>query len=64
MPPAWYSLFSMLRVVAVLWLVAVAWLRARDRWGRRGTAEDPAPEHDDLAGPLAGAEDRLIVRFA
>jgi len=64
MPPAWYAFFSMLRVVAVLWLVAVAWLRARDRWGPRGTAHDPASEHDDLAGPMTGAEDRLIVRFA
>ena len=32
LPPAWYSFFSMLRVVAVLWLAAVVWLRARERW--------------------------------
>lgn len=56
MPNAWYAFFSMLRVVAVLWLVAVVWLRARDRWG---AGEEP----DDLAGPMAEAEDRLIVRF-
>jgi hypothetical protein len=38
--------------------VAVVWLRARERWGR-GTVEA-----DDLAGPMSGAEDRLIVRFS
>jgi hypothetical protein len=48
----------MLRVVAVLWLVAVVWLWARGRWGR-GTLEP-----DDLAGPMSGAPDRLIVRFS
>jgi uncharacterized membrane protein len=57
LPAPWYAFFSMLRVVAVLWLVAVMWLRARERWGRSGT--DP----DDLAGVMTGAEDRLIVRF-
>ena len=34
LPAAWYSFFSMLRVVAVLWLAAVVWLRARERWDR------------------------------
>src|SRR6478672_11402832 len=58
LPPAWYAFFSMLRVVAVLWLVAVVWLRARDRWSRS------KGEPDDLAGPMSGAEDRLIVRFS
>ena len=57
LPAPWYAFFSMLRVVAVLWLAAVAWMRARDRWGRTG------PEPDDLAGPMTGAADRLIVRF-
>ena len=58
LPAPWYAFFSMLRVVAVLWLVAVVWLRARGRWGR-GTLET-----DDLAGPMSGAPDRLIVRFS
>jgi uncharacterized membrane protein len=58
LPAPWYAFFSMLRVVAVLWLVAVVWLRARERWGRRTV------ETDDLAGPMSGAEDRLIVRFS
>jgi hypothetical protein len=48
----------MIRVVAVLWLVVVVWLRARDRFGSiRGEA-------DDLAGPMAGADDAVLVRFA
>ena len=71
MPPQWYAFFSMLRVVAVLWLVAVVWLRARERWGRpvdqRDDPDDPdqpGAETDDLAGPMAGADDRLIVRFS
>jgi hypothetical protein len=67
MPPSWYAFFSMLRVVAVLWLVAGVWLRARDRWGRPGRsghAGYPATEVDDLAGPMSGAEDRLVVRFS
>jgi hypothetical protein len=34
------------------------WLRARDRWSRSSA------EPDDLAGPMSGAEDRLIVRFS
>jgi hypothetical protein len=58
MPAPWYAFFSMLRVVAVLWLVAVVWLRARERWSRSSV------EPDDLAGPMSGAEDRLIVRFS
>jgi hypothetical protein len=66
MPPAWYSFFSMLRVVAVLWLAAVVWLRARERWTPSvGDGQDAVgTEADDLAGPLSGAEDRVLVRFS
>jgi len=56
MPNPWYAFFSMVRVLAVLWLVAVVWLRARERWARS------EGEADDLGGP-ADAEDRLILRF-
>ena len=58
LPSPWYAFFSMLRVVAVLWLVAVVWLRARDRWGRRG------PDPDELAGAMTDADDRVLVRFS
>ncbi|HEU5143875.1 MAG TPA: hypothetical protein VFT81_01760, partial [Dermatophilaceae bacterium] len=58
LPNGWYAVFSMLRVAAVAWLVAVVWLRARRRWGR--TPE----EADDLAGVMTNAPDRLIVRFS
>ena len=77
LPAAWYSFFSMLRVVAVLWLAAVVWVRARERWDRTGsgvddTVDDGAAgwtgaqvrEVDDLAGPMAGADDRVLVRFS
>ena len=64
LPAPWYAFFSMLRVVAVLWLAAVVWLRARERWGRAATVDEGMPEVDDLAGPMAGADDRVIVRFS
>ena len=64
MTPGWYSFFSMLRVVAVLWLVSVVWWRARERWDRPEPDSSGLREFDDLAGPLAGAEDRVIVRFS
>ena len=67
LPAPWYAFFSMLRVVAVLWLVAVVWLRARERRGADGAGGadgEGVGEVDDLAGPLAGAEDGLIVRFS
>ncbi|EWT02031.1 integral membrane protein [Intrasporangium oryzae NRRL B-24470] len=57
MPAPWYAFFSMLRVIAVLWLAAVVWMRARDRWGRSG------PDPDDLAGVMTDAPDRLLVRI-
>lgn len=57
LPDPWYAFFSMLRVIAVLWLVAMVWLHARERWGRS------KPEPDDLAGPMTDAEDRVLVRF-
>jgi hypothetical protein len=56
MPNSWYAFFAMLRVVAVLWIVANVWLKARDRWGTRA-------EPDDLAGPMHDADDRVLVRF-
>jgi uncharacterized membrane protein len=61
LPSSWYATFAMIRVVAVLWLVASVWLRARDRFGSLPGATG---EPDDLAGPMAGAEDAVLVRFA
>jgi uncharacterized membrane protein len=58
LPSSWYAVLSMIRVVAVLWLVAWVWLRARDRFGAL------QGEPDDLAGPMAGAPDAVLVRFA
>ncbi len=61
----WYATLSMIRVVAVLWLVAVVWLRARDR--RAGAAPGPSEgerEHDELAGVMTAAPDRFLVRVS
>lgn len=63
MPASWYAFFSMLRVVAVLWLVALVVMRARERWGRPEPDASGVREVDDLAGPMAGADDRVLVRF-
>jgi hypothetical protein len=42
------------------------WLRARERWTPSvGDGQDAVgTEADDLAGPLSGAEDRVLVRFS
>jgi uncharacterized membrane protein len=61
LPSSWYAVFAMIRVVAVLWLIASVWFRARDRFGPLGGSR---AEPDDLAGPMAGAEDAVLVRFA
>ncbi|EWT04453.1 integral membrane protein [Intrasporangium chromatireducens Q5-1] len=61
LPGSWYAAFSMLRALAVLWLVVSVWLRARDRLAPVAGRDD---ESDDLAGPMAGADDAVLVRFA
>lgn len=61
LPGSWYAAFSMLRALAVLWLVVSVWLRARDRLA---PVADRDGEWDDLAGPMAGADDAVLVRFA
>lgn len=63
LPNGWYGVLSMLRVAAVVWLAVVVWLRARERWGGVGDG-DEVMETDQLAGVMAGASDRLIVRFS
>jgi uncharacterized membrane protein len=73
LPNGWYGFLSMLRVAAVGWLVVVVWLRARERWGGAAVGDEqaegvptglPADEPDELAGVMAGAADRVIVRFS
>lgn len=62
LPESWYSVFAMARVLAVVWLVALVWIRARERW-----LDGPAPpgdrDTDGLAGPLTDAPDELLVRL-
>jgi hypothetical protein len=61
LPAPWYSFFSMLRVVAVLWLVAVVVRRVLER---RVDPEGADRDGDELAGATAGAGDRVLVRFS
>jgi hypothetical protein len=70
LPPAWYSVFLVLRIGGILWLVARTWQLAGSRPPVRddegGVVESPwgDEESDDLAGPLRDAPDQLVVRFA
>jgi hypothetical protein len=49
LPAAWYGVFTLVRIAGLLWLVRCV-VRA-------------SGEEDPLAGPVAGAEDALVVRF-
>ncbi|MDN5795826.1 MAG: glycosyltransferase 87 family protein [Intrasporangium sp.] len=94
LPGPWYAAISMLRVLAVLWLVVSVWLQAHDRPARVAEPdaepgeervaepgeelgeervaepsaepgeEEEAVEVDDLAGPMHGARDAVLVRFS
>ena len=65
LPAGWYALFLLLRLTGVGWLVHRTW---RVAWSRAPLAIEPDdPEQDDadeLGGPLHGAPDAVIVRFA
>ena len=66
---SWYSAFVVLRLGGILWLAARTWQLARSRPPVRdeeGAVVDSPwadEESDDLAGPLRGAPDQLVVRF-
>lgn len=92
LPAEWYSVFLLVRLAGVGWLIHRTWHVARSRWPdvresvaeRRLAAEEsghPLPadvlaeleaadaqiareaDPDELAGPLRGSRDRLIIRF-
>jgi hypothetical protein len=69
LPASWYSIFLVLRLGGVLWLVGRTWQLALSRPPTRddegAVVESPwgEQESDELAGPLRGASDALIVRF-
>ncbi|MEO7236477.1 MAG: hypothetical protein ABIW80_14040 [Lapillicoccus sp.] len=69
LPASWYSAFVVLRLGGILWLAARTWQLARSRPPVRdeeGAVVDSPwadEESDDLAGPLRGAPDQLVVRF-
>ena len=70
LPAGWYGLFLVLRILGVLWLVRRTWVIGRARAPVRddeGNLVDEIhgdEETDELAGPLRGAPDQLVVRFA
>jgi len=60
LPAGWYLLTVAVRLAAVVWLAVLTWWRASER---PPAFLDPE-ETDQLAGPLAGAPDALLVRLA
>ncbi len=58
LPAGWYSLFLLVRLVAIAWLVRQTWRASRDR----APANLDPLEADQLAGPLAGRSDTLVIR--
>jgi len=69
LPAAWYAVFLVLRLGGVIWLLARTWQLALARppvYDDDGLVVDSAwgdDESDELAGPLRGKPDRLVVRF-
>ena len=66
---SWYAVFLVIRLGGVLWLLARTWQLALARepvYDEEGAVIDSAwgdEESDELAGPLRGDSDRLVVRF-
>jgi hypothetical protein len=77
LPPAWYSVFLVLRVAGVLYLVWRVWRRAAQRPAtpEPGPADEDGEDRavvdalagdavvDELAGDFTDAPDRLLVRL-
>ncbi len=69
LPAGWYAFFLLLRLTGAGWLVYRTWHTARLRTPafEEEVDEEDRPgdddESDELAGPLKGARDHLIVRF-
>lgn len=60
LPAPWYAALLLVRVAAVLWLVAVV---VRDMWRPERDPVRSTGADDPLAGPLEGEDDALVVRF-
>jgi uncharacterized membrane protein len=60
LPGPWYGALLLVRLAAVLWLVAVV---VRDMWRPEHDPVRDTGADDPLAGPLAGERDALVVRF-
>jgi uncharacterized membrane protein len=60
LPAAWYGVFTLVRIAGLLWLVRCV---VRDVLHPELDVVRASGEEDPLAGPVAGAEDALVVRF-
>jgi hypothetical protein len=60
-----YAAFLLARVVAIVYLAVRVWLLAASRGPVPDEADPAAPADgtDELAGPMASAPDRLLVRL-
>ncbi len=59
LPIGWYAAFTVVRLAGLGYLVVIVWRRAMGR-----TIPESAPQyvvHDDVAGPLAGSPDHVVV---
>ena len=69
LPASWYAVFLVIRLGGVLWLLARTWQLALARapvLDDDGAVVDSPwgdEDSDELAGPLRGEPDRLVVRF-
>ncbi|MEO7069041.1 MAG: glycosyltransferase family 87 protein [Nostocoides sp.] len=68
LPAGWYSLFLVLRLAGIGWLVVCAWRQANARPAHDpdpGWPEDPARDDvvDELSGLLTGEPDRVIAVY-
>jgi hypothetical protein len=69
LPASWYAVFLVVRLGGVLWLLARTWQLALARPpvldDDGAVVESPwgDEDSDELAGPLRGEPDRLVVRF-
>lgn len=61
LPAPWYGVFLLVRMAGLLWLVAMV---VRDMWQPEHDPVRAVGEDDPLAGPLAGEDDALVLRFS
>jgi uncharacterized membrane protein len=61
LPGPWYGTLLLVRAAALTWVVVVV---VRDMWRPEQDPVRASGDDDPLAGPLAGADDALVLRFS